>query len=239
MTLTLNKPSPHKACLACSLVKSGISQLAERTRLAITRTEIQYVAKATYQMPDSHHCQKALDLVIEYSPAHLVNHCLRTYAFGTAMAHKVRQKYDPEVFFLGAIMHDLGLTEHFDTGETFEVDGARAAHDFCVAHGLDQYKADLVHEIVVHHNSIGRAHKMAPEVALVHYGAGADVAGFWLHDLNPRTLSEILNEYPRLNFKEGMSKLLKDQMARKPNSYMAPMVQLGFLDKVKQATFDS
>ena len=74
---------------------------------------------------------------------------------------------------------------------------------------------------------------------LLHFGAGADVAGLWLHDIHKKTLEEILLEYPRLNFKEGMVKLINDQIKNKPNSYMATMVELGFLKKVTNAPFNS
>jgi len=166
-----------------------------------------------------------------------VNHCLRSYAFGLAMAHKVKQPFDKEVFFLGAIMHDLGLTPEFDKGETFEIDGAKAARSFCIEHQIGAEKADLVHEMVAHHNSVGIAHKLDPEIALLHYGAGADVAALWISDIHKKTLSEVLSEYPRLDFKEGMSKLLSEQLSRKPTSYMKSLIQLGFLKKMEKTPF--
>jgi len=166
-----------------------------------------------------------------------VNHCLRSYAFGIAMAHKVKQPFDKEVFFLGAIMHDLGLTPEFDKGETFEIDGAKAARTFCIEHQISAEKADLVHEMVAHHNSVGIAHKLDPEIALLHYGAGADVAALWISDIHKKTLSEVLSEYPRLDFKEGMSKLLSEQLSRKPTSYMKSLIQLGFLKKMEKTPF--
>jgi HD superfamily phosphodiesterase len=137
-------------------------------------------------MPDSENCKKALNMVIECSPDHLVNHCLRSYAFGVSMAHKVKLPFDKEVLFLGSIMHDLGLTSKFDSGNSFEIDGATAARSFCINHDLSAEKADLVHEMVVHHNSVGIAHKLDPEIALLHFGAGADVAGLWINDIHKK-----------------------------------------------------
>jgi len=188
-------------------------------------------------MPDSQHCQRALDMVIECSPDHLVNHCLRSYAFGVSMAHKVKQPFDKEVLFLGSIMHDLGLTSTFDSGNSFEIDGAKAARSFCISHDLSSEKADLVHEMVVHHNTVGIAHKLDPEIALLHFGAGADVAGLWINDIHKTTLSEVLADHPRLDFKESMIKLLSDQAARKPQNYMTPLIELGFLKKIDKVPF--
>jgi len=36
-----------------------------------------------------------------------------------------------------------------------------------------------------------------------------------------------------------MIKLLNEQISAKPHSYMAPMIRLGFLKKIRQAPFSS
>lgn len=235
MTLTNTKTAPATFCLLCHFVNADIQLVARRAVRKARRERIGEVAQKQYQMPDSDHCKKALSLVTECSPEILVNHGLRSYAFAVAMAHRVRKPFDREVLFMGAIMHDLGLTDRYDCGNTFEVDGARAARSFCMDQNLSPERADLVHEMVVHHNSVGHAHKMDPEIALLHYGAGVDVAGLWLSEIHPRTLAQILENYPRQGFKQGMQALLKDQIQRKPSSYMAPFIKLGFLKKIEQA----
>jgi hypothetical protein len=237
MKLTNSKSKPSKACLLCSFISSDITQATQRVRRLLSKEHIKYVAKEEYQVPDSDNCQKALAMVTEYSPDYIVNHCLRSYAFGVVMAHKTKHSFDKEVFFLGAIMHDLGLNSHFDTGNTFEIDGAKAARNFCIGHDISAEKADLVHEMVAHHNSVGIAHKLDPEIALLHFGAGADVAGLWIKDIHKETLSEVLSEFPRLDFKQGMIKLVSDQIKNKPHSYMAPFIQLGFLKKIENVPF--
>ncbi|MBL4827566.1 MAG: HD domain-containing protein [Spongiibacteraceae bacterium] len=176
-------------------------------------------------------------LVEKSSPPFLFKHCLRSYAFGIAMAHKVKRKIDNEVFFLGAIMHDLGLTDDFSGENTFEVVGAQAARNFCVNNAINNNKADLIHEMVALHNSVGLAHKLDPEIALLHFGAGADVAGLWIGDIHKRTLEEILSRYSNKGCKEGMINLIHDQVIKKPNSYMATMVELGFLKKMAKVSF--
>jgi hypothetical protein len=123
------------------------------------------------------------------------------------------------------------LTESYEDDQTFEITGARVDREFCVNNGIDNEKADLVHEMVALHNSVGVAHKREPVIALLHFGAGADVAGLWLYDINPGTLEETLTEYPRLDFNTGMSRLIEEQVTKKPNSYMRTMVDLGFLKK--------
>lgn len=238
MELTTTKTAPSKPCLIHAFIATDIRNAVTRTKRFITREHVEYVAKKHYQIPDSASCLKALQLVQQHSPEFLLNHCLRSYAFGVAMAHKVKSNFDKEVFFLGSIMHDLGLIEPFDGPETFELEGAKTARNFCLEHQVKTSKADMVHEMIALHTSVGIAHKREPEIALLHYGAGADVLGLWLHDIHKKTLEEILSEYPRLDFKEGMSKLVASQIERKPHSFMKTMVDLGFIKNMQKAPFN-
>ena len=237
MELTTSKPAPSKACLIHHFIEGDVTQGWARLKRWLSRSHLQYVARETYQVPDSHSCTLALEMVSVCSPDFLTNHCLRSYAFAVAMAHKINKPFDKEVLFLGSVMHDLGLTDQYDKGQTFELDGAKAAHDFCLGHGVEQKKAELVHEMVALHNSVGVAHKREPEIALLHYGAGADVAGLWIEDIHQKTLNDIIEKYPREGFKQGMVDLLSAQMIKKPASYMSNMVALGFLNKIRQSPF--
>ncbi|MEH2446261.1 MAG: hypothetical protein V7K18_10880 [Nostoc sp.] len=45
-------------------------------------------------------------------------------------------KCDRELLYLGAVLHDLGLSDRFDGEQRFEVDGADVAQAFVVEHGL-------------------------------------------------------------------------------------------------------
>jgi hypothetical protein len=237
MELTTAKPAPPAATMICAFVRGDAINAVKRVRRWLSREEVAYVARADRRIPDSAACRRALELVRRVSPDYLLNHCLRSHAFGVAMAHKVARRFDPEVFFLGAVMHDLGLCDEYDRGGSFELDGAVAARGFCVDGGLEPARADLVHEMVALHNSVGLADRLDPEIALLHFGAGVDVAGLWLDDVHPHTLAEVIEDFPRIGFTAGMIRLLEDQVARKPASYMATMLRLGFLDKMRKAPF--
>ena len=95
-------------------------------------------------IPDSEICKKATQLVTEISPTSLCNHCIRTFLFGDLLGIRDGLKCDRELLYLGAIMHDLGLTERFDAEQRFEVNGADAARAFVLEHGLSDEKAEIV-----------------------------------------------------------------------------------------------
>jgi len=125
-------------------------------------------------------------------------------------------KYDRELLYLGALMHDLGLTERFYGNQRFEVDGADAAERSCCKTDYQKKKAEAVWDAIALHTSIGIASRKAPEIALVHLGATIDVGG--LEDLDPETVERVIEVYPRVGCGQALLKLIISQVKRKPKS---------------------
>ncbi|MBW4445104.1 MAG: HD domain-containing protein [Plectolyngbya sp. WJT66-NPBG17] len=169
-------------------------------------------------IPDSEICKKATQLVTEVSPTSLCNHCVRTFLFGDLLGIRDGFKCDRELLYLGAIMHDLGLTERFDGEQRFEVNGADAARAFVLEHGLSNEKAEIVWDAIALHTSIGIAIRKQPEIALVHLGASADLLGMRISDITPETVERILDAYPRLSFNQQITQLMVSQVERKPQA---------------------
>jgi len=238
MELTLHRPPPSKLCLAHHFLQYDLRQLGNRFKRRLTGQQVKYIAENKYAMPDSELSQKALAFTRECSPDFLLNHCLRSHAFAVALAAEMKLRFDPEILFIGSILHDLGLTERCADNDTFELSGARAARSFCQTTGMDSQQSDLIHEMVALHNAIGIADTREAEIALLHFGAGADVIGLHLKDIHPRTLREIISRYPRENFSEAMAELIQKQIEQKPKSYMSTMVRMGFLNKMQALSLD-
>jgi hypothetical protein len=169
-------------------------------------------------IPDSDMAQRATRLVKELSPPFLYHHCLRTYLFGAALAQRDGFTYDHELFYVSAILHDLGLTERFDGPQRFEVQGADAARAFVKEQQWPEDKAELVWEAIALHTSIGIADRMQPEIALVHLGAGVDLFGLRFDEIPPAVVEQTLATCPRLGFKHAMAQALLSQVQRKPQS---------------------
>ncbi len=169
-------------------------------------------------IPDSELAKKATQLVSEVSPKFLYNHCVRTYLFAEILGRRDGLKFDRELLYLSAVMHDLGLTERFDGEQRFEVDGADAAQAFLLEHGLPQEKVEIVWDAIALHTSIGIASRKRPEIALVHLGAGVDVAGMRLQDIAPETVERIIDAYPRLSCGKALMELIISQIKRKPQA---------------------
>ncbi|MAM70278.1 MAG: phosphohydrolase [Gammaproteobacteria bacterium] len=226
----------------CKMLPRFIGLDLRMARMKLSRRlglrELIPLVPEAYKLPDSEIAQKATRLVREISGDMLLNHCYRTYLFGCILAHQDGLKFDKEVFYLASIMHDIGLTEkHAADPGSFEYVGAKAAHGFCLANHYDEHKADLVHEAIALHTSIGIAHKREPEAALVHFGAGVDVIGIRFDEIPAHALQEILQDYPRLGFKELFTAILQKQADIKPESFIATHIKLGLNNKIKSTPF--
>lgn len=168
---------------------------------------------------DSKLARKATQLVEAVSSKPLYHHCIRTYLFGKLLGTRDGLKYDDELLYLGAVLHDLGLTKKFDSGEQrFEVDGADAAQAFVLEHGLAPEKAEIVWEAIALHSSIGIASRKQPEIALVHLGASADLIGIGIEAIDPEIIERVIEAYPRLGCNKAIMKLILSQIKRKPKA---------------------
>lgn len=183
--------------------------------------------------PDSKAAKEAERLVAELCNPIIASHSYRTYCFGAVLAACDRLKFDRELFYIAALLHDLGLTKTYEAEPgSFEWVGAEKAHAFCLEQGLPESRADLVHDAIALHTSFGRATSREPEVALVHYGAGVDVLGRRLDELPPDSLVQILEQHPRDGCKEHFSACLHRQAELKPKSHIAGLVAIGLSERL-------
>lgn len=71
------------------------------------------VSLAGISAPDSAYTRKAADIVARVHNRDMLNHVHRSWWFADFLGRKRGLKYDREVVYLAALMHDLGLTEAF------------------------------------------------------------------------------------------------------------------------------
>jgi HD domain len=126
------------------------------------------------RVPDSALAQKVTALVREASPEPLFNHCARTYVFGSKLGEARNLKFDPELFFFAAMMHDLGLTEKYMADARFEIDGADAAAKILRDQQYPEAKIDIAWQAIALHSTMEIPDRMLPEIALIHLGAFMD-----------------------------------------------------------------
>src|ERR1700684_1569257 len=111
---------------------------------------------AGVEIPDSDLVAQATELVRDVSPALLFHHSRRVYLFGMLQGQRRGLKPDPELLYVGAMFHDLGLTDRYRTkDQRFEVDGANVARDFLKDHGIDKEMQTRVWTAIALHTTPG------------------------------------------------------------------------------------
>jgi hypothetical protein len=173
---------------------------------------------AGVRLPDSALAQRAVDLAYRVSPDVIRTHVVRTFVFGSLVGKGQELRYDEELFFLAAVLHDLGLTPEFRSAERFEVAGADAADAFLKEQGVAPERREIVWDAIALHTSIGIASRKRPEIALVHIGAGVDVLGMGLDSLPPMLVAETIEAFPRHDFKNAFFSTLVETVSQAPQS---------------------
>jgi HD superfamily phosphodiesterase len=171
-------------------------------------------------IPDTRLAQEVTELIRDTESPLLFHHSSRVYYFG-ALAGKHRGlKFDPELLYVGAMFHDMGLThEHSSKNERFEVDGANAARDFLRRHGIAQSDIDTVWTAIALHTTPGIPQHMHPVIALVTAGVEMDVLGLAYSEYSTAEREAVVQAHPRTaHFKEDIIQAFYDGIKHKPET---------------------
>jgi HD superfamily phosphodiesterase len=176
-------------------------------------------ATSLIAVPDTRLAREATELIRSVESDLLYNHSLRVYAFGALQGARRGLSYDPELLFVGAMFHDIGLVEgHRSANDRFEVDGANAAREFLAANGVTGDALRVVWDAIALHTTPGIPEHKEPEVALVTAGVELDVLGFGYDDIAAEDREAVLAAYPRIDFKESIIQAFADGMAHRPET---------------------
>ncbi|KIC45912.1 hypothetical protein RA28_09645 [Ruegeria sp. ANG-S4] len=155
-------------------------------------------------IPDSAIARKADELVRDVSSAPLHSHCVRTYVWGYLLGKHAGLKFDPELFYVSSVLHDLGLVEpHIQKAmcACFAVTGAKQAREFVRGEGWSEEKCERVFETIsLHLNLDVRAKDHFAEAQMLAHGAHLDVVGAHYRRLSPRTIDSVIKRFPRDGF---------------------------------------
>ena len=191
------------------------------------------------QVPDSSVARAAREQIADVAPAHLVNHSVRAYAWAAELARHDGLGFDPEILYVSAMLHDIGLVPAYDRGGCFETDGAIEAERLALEHGQPPERARAIYDVIDLHMLAEAPAGSTPEVVLLNDSTGTDVTGYRYADVRPAAIAPILAAYPRLAFKRDFAAAFEDQAARKPHCRVAEMVRTGKLEAIANAPFDS
>ena len=158
-------------------------------------------------VPDSKLAQEATELVRDTEPSLLFNHSTRVYYFGSLAGKRRGLKFDPELLYVAAMFHDMGLTPRYSSkSDRFEVDGANAAKAFLRQHNISQQEIDTVWTAIALHTTPGIPQYMQSVTVPVEI-------------FSDEERDEVVRAFPRTpNFKEDIIQAFYDGIKRKPET---------------------
>jgi hypothetical protein len=181
-------------------------------------------AAAGVTVPDTKLAREATELVREATTGLVYHHSRRVYWWGSLQGRNRDLSFDPELLYIGAMFHDLGLNEEFRRdGRRFEVDSANEARRFLRGHGVPEDSIRRVWTAIALHTTPGIPQFMEPEVALVTAGVEYDVLGIGYHDISDADRAAITALHPRPDFKRQILQAFTDGMVRRPETTFGNM----------------
>jgi HD superfamily phosphodiesterase len=175
-------------------------------------------------IPDTALVREATDFIRNAEDDVLFHHSRRVFLFGALHGRRLGLQPDPELLYVGAMFHDLGLTARYDTStQRFEMDGADAARDFLLEHGVRQPDADKVWLGIALHTTPEVTRRLDPETALLAAGVKTDVVGVGRENLTTEAIDAVTAAHPRPDFKNRILAAFNDGMKHRPDTTFGTM----------------
>ena len=194
--------------------------LAAREVTDVVRTKLGLLKPVNVELsdltpPDTRMAKDAEELARDTHTQDLLSHAYRSYYFGAMIAAYRKLKYDSELYFTAAILHDIGLTESRIAPLKqccFAVSGGPQARDFLLNKDHPAVKAQIVGDAIsAHLNFHLPVHKYGAVASLVAKGAVCDLFGFEKRRLSEKFKSDLLRTYPAGDLQAAL--LSKEELA--------------------------
>jgi len=175
---------------------------------------------AGVKIPDSKLARDLTQFIRDTESDLLFHHSTRVYLFGALTGERKGLKFDPELLYVGAMFHDVGLTDRYRQSQLrFEVDGANAARGFLRGYGIAEASVEIVWDAIALHTTPGIPEHKKAEVALVTAGVEMDVLGIAYEQFTDAQREAVVAAYPRgADFKNNIIQAFYDGMKHRPDS---------------------
>jgi hypothetical protein len=175
---------------------------------------------AGIKIPDSKMARDLTQFIRDTESELLFNHSTRVYLFGALTGERKGVKFDPELLYVGAMFHDIGLTDIYRQSQLrFEVDSANAARDFLRGYRIPEASVEIVWDAIALHTTPGIPEHKKPEVALVTSGVEMDVLGIAYEQFTDAQREAVVAAHPRGgDFKNNIIQAFYDGMKHRPDT---------------------
>src|SRR6266853_6479851 len=172
--------------------------------------------KVQPEVPDTQLTREATVLLHEFSTPLLYNHSHRVFFWANELGRQTGEPFDAELLFVCAAFHDLGLLKKFSSADDrFEVDSANAVRQFLERHDVPPARIQVAWDAISLHTTPGIAAYKPIEVELLYDGVGLDVLGIGYERFPEDLRKKVVDQYPRVNFKQGIARAFLGGFERK------------------------
>ncbi|BET52655.1 HD domain-containing protein [Kitasatospora aureofaciens] len=191
-------------------------------------------------MPGTAAAAAALDVATAYLSPALLNHSLRAYFWAAARGTADGVPFDPELLYVAALFHDIGLVPVFDSHTVaFEEAGGHVARVFAAGAGWPAERRARLSDVIVRHMWPRVDVATDPEGHLLARATATEIVGTEADAYPSRFRDEVLERCPRLDLAASFLACFQDQAERKPDSSAAGAVRSGLADRVARNPLDS
>lgn len=170
-------------------------------------------------IPDTKLAREVTQLIRDRTSDLVFDHSRRVFWWGSLQGRNRGLSFDPELLYVGAMFHDVGLNEEFrHSGRRFEVNSADEARQFLQGHGIAEDSIRRVWTAIALHTTPNIPEFMEPEVALVTAGVEYDVLGIGYHEISDADRTAITALHPRPEFKRRILEAFTDGFAARPET---------------------
>ncbi|MEU5142151.1 HD domain-containing protein [Streptomyces sp. NPDC021139] len=198
------------------------------------------IALDALPVPGTATAAAALEVAAAHLSPALLNHSLRAYVWAAARGTADGVSFDPELLYVAALFHDIGLVPVFDSHTVaFEEAGGHVARVFAAGAGWPAERRARLSDVIVRHMWPQVEAATDPEGHLLARATATEVVGKEVDAYPSRFRDEVLDRYPRLDLAASFLACFRDQAARKPDSSAAAAVRSGLADRMAANPLDS
>jgi hypothetical protein len=225
-------------------VGTQIRAISSRTlfALGIDKDRLARVDLDALKLPDGAAAKEA-EAAAEELPKWLWHHSQRSYIWALALAQLDGVSgYDTETLYVGCLLHDAGIGPAVEASDSacFTVRSAEAAGACATRAGWDDARRDRLRESITLHVNPAVPPEQSVEGHLLAAGStldGVALRRYW--NIDPATVSAVLERHPRLGLKKELVPLLRAHAKAAPKTRVALMWRFGPLGElVKHSPFD-
>jgi hypothetical protein len=149
-------------------------------------------------IPDTAIARAAAAVARGSGPDILFRHSSRVFLFASMIAAQKSTTCDLELLYVASAFQNVGLsTTYRNSRRRFEVDGADAAKQFLLDHGVAEYDALGVWSAIALHTTSGIEGHPSPLVELLRAGVETDLLAMHFDEVTESQRREVLLAFPR------------------------------------------